>query len=280
MNYNLYINSNGNKYTLYLNNHITCNKNQKIKVNVKNFYMLNSMYNITTDNNTFDIFRSDYNGLNAIIIKITIPIGNYSVISFRDKIKNIFSNIPEIGNNIDIVYNTSNNTYTFKNLNINYVYIIADIKCMKQLGLYEVTEITTSGISGSFINMVDYSQIIVKSDLMYNDLNQDNIQYEQLRISQILLFITRQDVEPFKSISYDGDDFSYTLLNTNINNITFNITNERNEPIDCSNWFLHLQFEIIEDKKDYSIVGLKMLNKIIDLLSDIKYVLLSIWTKK
>lgn len=279
--YNLYINSNGNKYTLYLNNHIYCLKNQKIKVNVKNFYMLNSMYNITSDNNTFDIQRVlAFDGSGSIIKTITIPIGNYSVLTFRDKIKSLFSNIAEIGNNIDIVYNIANNTYTFINYNTTYRYYIKNIKCKKQLGLYVDWQITTSGITGSFINMVDYSQIIVKSDLIYNDLNQDNIQYDELRISQILLFITRQDVEPFKSISYSGDDFNYTLSNTDINSITFNITNERNELINCDNWFLHLNFEIIDDKKDYSFLVIRLMKKILDILDDIKYVLMSIWAKK
>lgn len=279
--YNLYINSTGNKYTLYLNNHISCLKNQKIKVNVKNFYMLNTMYNITSDNNTFDIQRVlAFDGSGSITNTITIPIGNYSVLTFRDKIKSLFSGIGSIGNNIDIIYNIPSNTYTFINNNATYRYYIKNIKCKKQLGLYEDWQITTSGITSSFINMKEYSQIIVKSDLMYNDLNQDNIQYDQLRISQILLFITCQDVEPFKSISYDGDDFSYMLSNTDIGSITFNITNEFNELINCNNWFLHLNFEIIDDKKDYQFLAIKLMKKIVDVLDDIKYVLMSIWAKK
>lgn len=272
--YNLYINGSGSKYTLYLNNHIQCNKNQKIQVDVKNFYILNTMYNITSDNNTFNLEQRNLDGTNPTTSLITIPIGNYSVLTFRDKLKSL------LNGKIDIQYNIPSNTYTFIKIDNTYLYYIKNIKCKKQLGLYADLQITASGITGSYINMIEYSQIIVKSDLMYKDLNQDNIQYQQLQLSQILLFTTRQDVEPFKAITYDGDDFNYSLINRDINNITFTITNERNELISCNEWFLHLVFHIIDDKKDYSLLGIRLMDRIVELLVDIKYILMSLFFKK
>ncbi len=266
MDYNLYINSKENKHTLYLNNHITCGKNQSIKVSVMNFYILNSMYNITEDNNSFDVEMVKITDVDDITVSTkNLPIGNYSVLTFLNALKSSLYGI------IDIQYNIPNNTYTFTKTNNLYYITIKNIKCMKQLGLYQDTEITTQGVNGSFVNMVDYSQIIVKSNLNYKDLNQDNIFTDGLSISQILLFTSRQDIEPFKCITYDGDAFAYNLLNTDINNITFNIVNERNELVkNCGEWFLHLKFEIVDIKEELSSQLLKMLN-------DIKYLLLNIF---
>lgn len=269
MDYNLYINSKNNTHSIFLNNHIVCEKNQSIRVSVKNFYILNSMYNITDDNNTFTL-ESYYIADGTITTNnYIIPKGNYSVLTFRDVLKSLL-----IGK-IDIQYNIPSNTYTFLKTNLSYIYTIKNIKCGKQIGIYDDTEITSIGTTGSFVNMVDYSQIIVKSNLNYKDLNMDNIFYDDgMRISQILLFTSKQDVEPFKSITFSGEDFSYNLLNTNINNIVFTIVNERNEPIkNCGEWFLHLKFEILNDRED-------IMGKVLKVLVDIKYVLLNIFFKK
>jgi hypothetical protein len=136
-----------------------------------------------------------------------------------------------------------------------------------------------AGVQSSYINMVDYQQIIIKSNLIYQDLNQDNLCYAEddiFNISQILFWVNKQDVEPFKCIAYQnqdsGDSFSYNIVNRSINNINFKVTNENNMLVtDCSEWFLHLKFSIYEKNDVY-----KLAKKTVKLLDDVYYTLLNI----
>ncbi len=53
--------------------------------------------------------------------------------------------------------------YIYKTDN-NFKYILTNIKCRKQLGLYDNNvEVTSSGVKGKSINMVEYQQIMVKT---------------------------------------------------------------------------------------------------------------------
>lgn len=278
MEHNLYIHSKNKSdsdkpydFTLILNNHIQANKNQYIQVCVCNFYMLNTMYNISAiiGNNTFDIRRTGLDGLNPVINTYTIPDGNYSVLTLRDTINNLLSGIASI------TYNYANNTYTYKLTNIYYKYYIENIKCSKALGIYNTKEITIAGITGNYVNMIEYQQIIIKTDLIHSDLNQDNICYKQddvFNISQILLWVNKQDVEPYRCISYDNNDtFTYNLINTSINKIKFTVHNENNNLItDCPDWFLHLKFKIVDKENN-------LIKSVLRLLGDIKYILYNIF---
>lgn len=293
--YNLYIHSKNRSdketaydFNLYLQNPIICKDNEYIRVDVMSFYMINTMYNISSllGNNSFEIQILQLNDIPFTSKLITIPDGNYSVLSFRDTVKLLFANQGiDLVNKIDIIYNYYNNTYTLIRLDALYKYKIRNIKCQKALPITNLTEITYTGVSTSYINMVEYQQIIIKSDLIYQDLNQDNIiflQDDKFNISQILFWINKQDVEPFKCISYKNDDggdsFSYNIVNKYINKINFKITNENNNTInDCPEWFLHLKFNI---QKRHNIDYERVSNIFISLLNDIKYILMRILFKK
>lgn len=286
--YNLFINSKNrnnseksNNFSLQLQNQIMVHKpNQYISVNVMSFYMLNSMYNISTilDNNTFDLERRTLAGAFDSITKYTIGDGNYSVLTLRD-----FLNT-QLSGKVSIVYNYQSNTYTFTKTDTTYRYYIKNIKCSKQIGISETTEITALGIKGSYVNMVDYQQIILKTDLQYEALNQDNITDadDQLNVSQILFWANKQDVEPFKTIQYQnfdgGNSFSYNIVNENITKINFELVNENNEPIiDAPEWLLHLSFTV-NDKPEFTMYELA--KKILKLISETNYVLLNILFKR
>jgi hypothetical protein len=221
------------------------------------------MYNVSAliGNNSFDL---ELVGGSTTQQSYIIPDGNYSVLTLRDTLNVLLNGL------MTVSYNYSNNTYTFTKSTIVYTITIKNIKCPQLIGIDKNTEITIGGVNSSYINMVDYSQIIIMSDLNYMDLNQDNIMYdENMRISQILLQVVKQDVEPFRSITNDDDKVSYNLTNHNINKINFRIMNEKGKEItDIGDWYLHLNFEVCE-KEDYRSI-VKGLMKV---LLDIKHLL-------
>ena len=279
--YNLYIHSKNRNlneksynFSLYLKNPIICREDEAIRVDVMSFYMMNTMYNISTllNNYTFDIENIDLSVQpnTSTTSTYTIPFGNYSVLQLRDTLNNL------LAGKVSVSYNYQSNTYTLIKTNSNFRYYIKNIKCSKALNITDNTEITSQGIQTNYINLVEYQQIIIKSDLIYQDLNQDNIVFVQddiFNLSQILFWCNKQDVEPFKCISYQNEDggnsFSYNISNTNISKITFQIMNENNMLIeDCPEWFLHVKFHIYKKSiMDYD----KLFNTMIGLLRDIKF---------
>jgi len=226
------------------------------------------MYNVseTYGNNTFTIERRTLADVFVSTILITVPSGNYSVLTLRDTLNTLLTGIASIG------YNASSNTYLIVKTDASYNYIIKNIKCPKLIGLYTDTEITTIGVRTSFLNMVDYTQIIVMSDLTHLDLNQDNILVDdRLGISQILLQVQKGDVQPFEIITYENNDISYNLTNNNITKIGFKIMNEDGEFItDIGEWYLHLHFELVNKNDDWKILIVSLMK----LLKDIKYLFL------
>jgi hypothetical protein len=286
--YNLYINSKnrdlGEKtydFNLYLKNQIMVDARQYINVDVCSFYMLNSMYNVSSvlGNNSIDI-QIRNTTTNALISNmfITIPDGNYNVLTLRDHLNTALSNV------IVVSYNQAQNTYTFRKIDPNFRYIFNNIRCRKMIGLNENTEITSQGITGNFLNMVDYQQIVIKTDLSYENLNQDNITDTQndFNVSEILFWTNKQDVEPFGCISYQnedaGDSFSYNIANTNIQKINFKVLNENNQIIaDAPEWLMHIKFTVNEKyQSSFYEIG----ERIIKLLNDINYTLLNILFRK
>lgn len=284
--YNLFINSKNRNntekpydYTLMLKNQIMVKQNEYINVNVMSFYMINSMYNVSSilKNNTFDIEKRTLANVLITTSTYTIPDGNYSVLSFRDVFNSLLANI------INISYNYGSNTYSFVSIDTNYRYYIKNINCSKLIGIYSQIEITSTLYTGSYINMVNYQQILLKTDLQHESLNQDTITdtKNDLNISQILFWVNKQDVEPFRAILYNNQGsscFSYNIVNNNISSIRFTLFNERNELItDADEWLLHLQFVVRnkEEKTQY-----QMGRNIIKLLTDMNYLLMNILFKR
>ena len=292
--YNLFINSKNRNsteksydYTLMLKNQIMVKQNEYINVNVMSFHMINSMYNISSKlgNNTFDIMEVKNPAIqtNTYII----PDGNYSVLSLKDVLNTL------LGGKIEVSYNYASNTYLFTPLiNENelggIIYWIKNIKCSQFIGIYADRAFLTGSLgllsrTSGYLNMVNYQQILIKTDLQHESLNQDTItdKNNDLNISQILFWINKQDCEPFQSISYVNQGsscFSYNILNDNISSIRFSLFNERNEPItDANEWLLHLQF-VVRKKEEQTMY--EIAKNIIKLLTDINYLLMNILFKK
>ena len=271
--YNIFINSaNRNSidksydFSIFFDNdEIMVNNNEGVNINVASFSLLNSMYNVNeyTKNNTF-VLRNNFLNTNATI---TIPYGNYNVYTLLSQLNILLSNI------INVSYNVATNTYTFTNI-IGISYSINPLNCSKLLGLATTTLILATGTIGGYVNMVNYQQVILRCPtLVFENNSMDNIQDKNnfIAVSDILYWINKQDVEPFKTINYKNEDcstlFSYNVVNKSFSNFNFKLVNEFNEPIyDAPDFLLQLQITIYDKDntffKEASIQILKLLNDI------------------
>ena len=290
--FNIYINSKNRDvnekvydFNIYLKNQIFAGKNEGMNINVMSFSMLNTMYNVNqiTKNNTFTIRRTNLDGITGIInTVITIPFGNYSVITLRDTINSLF--ISSSLSNITLTYNIPTNTYTFNNNNASYRWFLIPNTCIKLLGVATTTEIT-SNYTGTYVNMVNYNQIILRCpSLNFENLNQDNIRDKNnnLNVSDILFTINKGDVEPYKIISYKNEDagtsYSYNITNNNITTINLQLFNENDEMIiDAPDYLLELQIVVFYKAEP---IFQELAIQSLSLLDDIYFALLNIYSKK
>lgn len=274
--YYLYISSKNRSETEYkhnfrvkLNNPIICKKDEGMNISVCGFSMLNSDYNCK--NLYFNIIQYNSLGFYLNTYTINIPNGNYSYLSLMNYLN---SNI-QLKEFIKIDYIKERNSFIFKKIDNTKKYYLMPYNCNKILGLEVETEITTSGIEGGFINMVNYSHIIIKSNnIDFEDNAQDNISYKSLSmgISNILFIWDKQDIQPFQLISYrnfdKSDNFSYNINNNIINFIDLLLFNEKNEILtDTDDYILILKITI--NKKEIIINNTSI-------LEDIRFVLMSI----
>lgn len=270
--YNIFINSANRSqlekpynFNLFFdNNELVVNENEGVNVNVVAFSMLNSMYNVNkySANNVF------YLDTGTTTITITIPYGNYNVYSFLNQLNSLLANM------INVSYNVATNTYTYTKIDLVNNYTLRPANCYKLLGLVSSTVITTSGITGSYINLVNYQQVILRCPtLVFENNSMDNIQDRNnfIAVSDILYWINKQDVEPFKMINYKNEDcstvYSYNVLNRNFTTFNFQLVNEYDEPIyDAPDYLLQLQITIFDKDnnffKEACIQVLKLLNEI------------------
>ena len=270
--YNIYINSaNRNSidkpydFNIYFDNdEINVNQNEGINVNVVSFSLLNSMYNVNqyTGNNKFILLENG--STNTISI---IPYGNYSVYSFMDKLNELLTG------KIQVSYNIATNTYTYKNIGVGSLSIIPQ-ECKKLLGLNDTTPILSLGTISGYVNMVNYQQVVLRCPtFVFENCSTDNIQDKNnfIAVSDILYWINKQDVEPFKMINYKNEDcstvYSYNILNTSFMTLNFKLVNEYNQPIlDAPDFLLQLQISIFDKDNNYfkeaMLQALKLLNEI------------------
>jgi len=221
---------------------LTCGADEYMEINVVSFDMINTMYNIYSDNNQFKIRET-----NVVDITYTIPIGNYSVKTFMAMISSLINNV-----NIIITYNTAQNTYTFtKKAGITTQYRLIPNKIWSIINLQAGTlyEITTAGFNTGYINLVNYSKIILRTEgLNYYYSNIENYgSSNKSSLSNIIFWACKSDIEPFKVIKYNNEDagrsFNYRIENKEINNLTLQLKNENNEFIlDAPDYLIALQF--------------------------------------
>lgn len=214
-------------------------------------------------------------------------------------------NIYNLNKYVKISYNTAQNTFTFRKADpyddgslligwymtetppsYQYDYSIVPLNFGTFLGLKEeiILPATRTEVVGGYINMVEYQQVILKCpSLDFDDLTQDNINDKdnELNLSQILFWINKQDVEPFKAINYNNEDactsYSFNIKNENITSLNFKLCNENDESIeDADDFLLQLKFSVYDKNENiYKEMGMKILS----LLDDIYFTLLNILFK-
>ena len=272
--YNLYINSANRDITdktydfnVYLEDaNISVNPNEGLNVNVVSFHMLNSMYNVNqnAENNTFKL-RNNFTHHQDVY---HIPFGNYNVYTLMKELNTLMAN------KIVVSYNVATNSYTYTNITLVSYSIFPDT-AYRLLGLTHTLVIDHNDAhTGSYVNMVNYQQVILRCPtLIFENNSSDNIETKTnfLNTSDILYWINKQDVEPFKMINYKNEDcstvYSYNVVNRSLNQFNFKLVNEFNEPIyDAPNFLLQLQISVYDKDNNYfrqaSIQILKLLNDI------------------
>jgi hypothetical protein len=212
-----------------------------MEINVVSFDMINTMYNIYSDNNQFIIRRGTTD------TTYTIPIGNYSVKTFMATMTSLINDV-----NIIITYNTAQNTYTFtKKAGVVVLHYLIPSKIWGIINMIPTTiyEIPTTGRTTGYINLVNYSKIILRTEgINYYYSNIENYgNSNKSTLSNIIFWACKSDIEPFKVIKYNNEDsgrsFNYRIENREINNLTLQLRNENNEPIyDAPDYLIALQF--------------------------------------
>jgi hypothetical protein len=271
--YNIFINSANRNvieknydFNLFFDNdELMINPNEGVNVSVVSFSLLNAMYNVNqyTGNNTFIL----YNNTLATSTTITIPYGNYNVYTLQLQLNTSLSGF------ISVNYNLATNSYTYTNIS-SYSLRIIPQNCNKLLGLSTTTTILSSGTISSYVNMVNYQQVILRCPtLVFENNSMDNIQDKNcfIAVSDILYWVNKQDVEPFKMINYKNEDggtlYSYNVVNKSFSTLNFKLVNEFNEPIyDAPDYLLQLQISVFDKDNNYfkeaSLQALKLLNDI------------------
>ena len=228
------------------------------------------MYNVNqySANNIFQLQQG------TTLTPLTIPYGNYNVSTLMTQLNSL------LAGKITVSYNIATNTYTYTNITA-LPYSIIPLNCSKLLGLLTTTPILTTGTISSYVNMVNYQQVILKCPtFVFQNCSMDNIQDKDnyIAVSDILYWINKQDVEPFKMINYKNEDcstvYSYNVLNTSFSYMNFKLVNEFNQPIfDAPDYLLQLQITIFDkDNTYFKEATLKALT----LLNDIYFALLNI----
>jgi len=221
--------------------------NQGIKINVISFDMLNTMYNINSNNNSFQLYKKD-----TLFGTYYIDSGNYSVLTLKNWLNTTLNGM------INVSYNTAQNTFTYTNVNGANTYKLKSINAASILGLVNNTQITipTTGYTGTYVNMVNYNKLIIRTpNISYEVGSVENLLGGDIKISSILFWQSKQNIEPFREITYNNEDagnsFCYNIFNHEINTINFQLTNEKGNFItDAPDYLLGLQFIIYQKDED------------------------------
>jgi hypothetical protein len=258
-------------FNVILNNPIILNRNQGLNINVIGFSMMNTDYNLRDI--SFDLIWMDYaNNITLQTDNIQIPDGNYSYLTFLDYLNTIFAGL------IKVEYVKERNAYKFKNIDFaNHDFIIRPKTAGKYLGLSEDLILNDENFhEASYINLTNYSHIIIKSNnILFEDNQEDNINNKEMSSSSILFMLDKQDIPPFQLISYkhdNSDSYSFNITNRQINSIDLHLYNERGEELtNTDDYYLTLKFVIFnkeEIKPDTSF------------LEDIRFILMNLMFDK
>jgi hypothetical protein len=209
--------------------------------------MLNTMYNINSKNNCFKIFKN-----NVLLNTYYIDSGNYSVLTLKNWINTTLNGL------ISVSYNSAQNTFTYTRIDGLNTYEIQSVNSAGILGLTNNVKVVipSTGYTGSYVNMVNFNKLILRTpNISYEVGSVENLLGGDMKISSIMFWISKQNIEPFSEITYNNEDagnsFCYNIFNHKINSINFQLTNEKGDFItDAPDYLLGLQFIVYQKDED------------------------------
>ncbi len=242
---------------------ISCTEDQYIKINVISFDMLNTMYNVSSKNNSFYLERPEK-------ITYTIPDGNYTVHTLKAVLNDLLSGC------ITVSYNVAQNTYNFKNIWNSDIMLYGDT-ASSLLGITDKLVPLSNSVNGTYVNMVNYNKVILRAtNINYDVACIENISSStsKLTFGDILFWKSKQDVEPFRNICYTNEDsgnsFNVLIHDKTISNIRLKLMNEYGQLItDAPDYLLVLQF-VIYNKDNW------IKENILDITQSLKQIWVSI----
>jgi len=232
-----------------LGHNIYLDKNQQAYFKLVNFSMLNSMLNVSSYHNNNKI-KISY-GLTTH--EITIPDGNYTVLTLRDKINELTAS-PYISPSLPFAlnYDSSTNKYYWVNSD-NGIFYPMNMKHILGFNNDMVSLVANNQKKAdNFANLLSYTKIILTTNnLIFEPSTDNNLKFAYSAnegINEIIAWIDK-DIPTFATIKYENYmNSEIKVANRNINYINFNIMNEYKELIkDCPNCFIHFQL-IIRDE--------------------------------
>lgn len=209
--------------------------------------------------NTLKLFswpQIPYTTGTQLTTNLVIPDGFYKASSYISKISELFSPY-----NLSIVLNSTTNKvnitqsfvdnikypYTDPNGSISLDFPTANIR--HNIGINTQTNILTPNttfISDTNIDLINFKKIILTTNLEFQNKTHNEFiggNTEETGLGNILFWINN-DYAPFTCIKYyNNEEVSYRINDTQINNIRFDIYNEKKQRLPLDNMLIHFEIE-------------------------------------
>lgn len=226
-------------FNFRLGNNINLKEDEMAYFKLVNFSMMNSMLNVSAfhKNNQFRIN-------NGTITTYTIPDGNYSVTSLRDKINELTASTALAFN-----YDRTTNSYFINTSGSGFIFYPMNMKMILGFTKDSYNLIVGDTYAEKFANLLPYTKLLLTTNnLAFNPSTDNNLNREYSGnegINEIICWINK-DEPPFTTIKYENlMNIEFSISNANLTYINFGIMNEYKEFIrDCPNCFIHFQIII------------------------------------
>ena len=226
-------------FNFRLGNNINLKEDEMAYFKLVNFSMMNSMLNVSAfhKNNQFRIN-------NGTITTYTIPDGNYTVTTLRDKINELTASTALAFN-----YDRTTNSYFINTSGSGFIFYPMNMKMILGFTKDSYNLIVGDTYAEKFANLLPYTKLLLTTNnLAFNPSTDNNLNREYSGnegINEIICWIDK-DEPPFTTIKYENlMNIEFSISNANLTYINFGIMNEYKEFIrDCPNCFIHFQIII------------------------------------
>jgi len=209
--------------------------------------------------NTLKLFtwpQIPYTTGTQLTTNLVIPDGFYKASSYISKISQLFSPynlsivLDSTTNKVNITQSFVDNIkypYTDPNGSISLDFPTANIR--HNIGINTQTNILTPNttfISDTNIDLINFKKIILTTNLEFQNKTHNEFiggNTEETGLGNILFWINN-DYAPFTCIKYyNNEEVSYRINDNQINNIRFDIYNEKRQKLPLDNMLIHFEIE-------------------------------------